>query len=608
MKIDEIKKLALKYLKENAIESDFLEYKKSHLQQDSILKTMCAFANNLMNRHLNMILIGVEEHDEANLKATPIRPIYGYSESQIETAENSIKSLTSYIKPKINFSITHSNIDGKSFVIVAFSNNNVGPYEITEKAEKDKNINLKRGRYVRIERDSRLASLKEEFELLKKFANYHFSEELSTVATIDDLDVDYIREFLNMTTNRNNTNILSKYEMAQNMNLIDTSTNMVRNFAVLMFSRNPEKFIPYSYIELIHTSKLGESVMSSKEYRGPIWKQVKNIMDDIKNMYLNSITLRINDRLESETIYNYPYSAVEELLTNAIVHKNYENPRTVQVYIYEKSIVITNYNRPIPPVTINDLNTKDAFPNRVYENPTIREMFKALDYIESYGSGIGKAYRAMAKNGNEKFHYEEYDENIDITSVVIPVNERYYKYTNLDIENEKFGHSDENLDIENKKFGHSDENLDIEGQNLDIGNENLDIQNQNLDIGNENLDIGNENLDIQNQNLGNKNQNLDIGDEKFGHSDENLDISHVKIKINTIDILGIIKESTYSGKIKEILIKIYNQFFNETFGRGDIVDFLKSSNSAGSNYVNYLLDLGILETVYGKGKGKYKFK
>ena len=95
-------------------------------------------------------------------------------------------------------------------------------------------------------------------------------------------------------------------------------------------------------------------------------------MDEINNSYLKSLTLRVKDDLKSETVYNYPYSAVEELLTNAIAHKNYENPRTVQVYVYESSIVITNYNRPIPPITIKDLNTKESFPNRMYRARALR--------------------------------------------------------------------------------------------------------------------------------------------------------------------------------------------------------------------------------------------
>ena len=540
MNIDDIKKIALQYLKEGRLESDCIEYKKSHLQKDSILKTMCAFANNLMNRNICMILVGVEEHKEAELKGTPARPICGYDESQIETVENSLKSLIGFIKPKINYAMTHASIDNRNFVIFAIFNNSVGPYEILEKAEKDKSIGLKRGRYVRFERDSRLATIKEEFELLKKFSNYHFTEEYSTVATIDDLDVDYIREYLNATTDRENTKILSKQEMAEHMGLVDINTGMVKNYALLMFSRNPEKFIPYSYVELIHKTASGESIMSSREFKGPIWKQLKNTMDDINNSYLKSLTLRVKDSLKSETIYNYPYSTVEELLTNAIVHKNYENPRTVQVYIYNNSIVITNYNKPIPPITINDLNTKDSFPNRMYENPSIREMFKSLDLIESFGSGVGKAKRAMIQNGSDEIHYEEYDENIDITSVAIPINERYLKYLNIVKEKEN---KVQKLDSDSPKLDYKPKKLDYEGAE--------------------------------------------------------------KIKFNETDVIGAINKSSYSNIIKKALLSIYDKFFDDEFGRKDIIDVFGKSKSSASNYLIYLQEIGVIKPV--KGKGRYRF-
>lgn len=93
---------------------------------------------------------------------------------------------------------------------------------------------------------------------------------------------------------------------------------------------------------------------------------------------------------------------------------------------------------------------------------------------------------------------------------------------------------------------------------------------------------------------------LDIGNE-------NLDIS-TTIKLNEIDSLGIIKKSTYSLTIKNMLISIYNNFFNTTFGRSDITKLLNISNASGSNYISYLLTLNLIEQSKGKGKGKYHFK
>ena len=246
--INYIKKVAIECIENNRIESDFLEYKKSADQKDKILKTMCAFANNIMNRELNLILLGIEENSEVNFKASPVRPIYGFDENEIKGAENSIKSLTPLIKPKPNFDITHAYIDNRAFIIIAFYNNNNGPYEVSADAENTKGVNLKRGKYVRIERETKLATVFQEFNLLKKFANYHFTEDFSNVATLDDLDVDYIREYLALTSNRNNTRNLSKYDIAKGMNLIDPTNDLIRNYSILMFSRNPEKFIPYLFI------------------------------------------------------------------------------------------------------------------------------------------------------------------------------------------------------------------------------------------------------------------------------------------------------------------------------------------------------------------------
>lgn len=70
-----------------------------------------------------------------------------------------------------------------------------GPFQTSERAEKDKDNRLKIGRYIRIGRDSRLPNPTEECELLKKFANFSFSSNLNDTATIDDLSYEYMKEY-----------------------------------------------------------------------------------------------------------------------------------------------------------------------------------------------------------------------------------------------------------------------------------------------------------------------------------------------------------------------------------------------------------------------------
>ena len=102
MRIEDIRRMAHDYLENVAIESDCIEYKKSIIFKEKILKTVCAFSNNYMNREIGLLYIGVEEVDdkETGEKAFPQRPIFGVSEGIIETTENALQSLLAYIVPK----------------------------------------------------------------------------------------------------------------------------------------------------------------------------------------------------------------------------------------------------------------------------------------------------------------------------------------------------------------------------------------------------------------------------------------------------------------------------------------------------------------------------
>jgi len=54
-------------------------------------------------------------------------------------------------------------------------------------------------------------------------------------------------------------------------------------------------------------------------------------------------------------------------------------------------------------------------------------------------------------------------------------------------------------------------------------------------------------------------------------------------------------------------MKIYNCFFNKKIGRSNIVNYLNIFNASGTNYIIYLIELGLIVSVNGLGKGKYKF-
>ena len=94
MRLEDIRTMAHDIVERQAVEDDYIEYKKSARFKDRILKTVCAYANNYMNREIGLLFIGIEEvNDESGQKAIPVRPISGIKDSMIEKTENELKSL-----------------------------------------------------------------------------------------------------------------------------------------------------------------------------------------------------------------------------------------------------------------------------------------------------------------------------------------------------------------------------------------------------------------------------------------------------------------------------------------------------------------------------------
>lgn len=456
MDFEKIKRQANQILESQSAENSYIEYKASADQLDKILKTICAFGNNYYDNDLQFLFIGVEEMNTEEYKAIPKIPIKGIEEGKLEKCKNRLNRLRSFLYPNVRFEVVANRYDDKSYLLIICPRQTGGPFMVSEKAEKDKAIHLKPGRYVRIEADSRIAHVDEEYDLLRKFSNYHFSSMSTTDATLDDLDIDLMAEYVSKTSDREIMENLGKRELAKALNLLDRNDpqeSRVKNYAVLMFCRKPERFLRYAYADVIVDRFGSKKRMTAKSFRGPVWKQYEAIIDFINNNLLDTLVLRQPGVAENRKIANFPFAAVEELVANALVHNNYENSNPIQIYLSEKEINIVNYNKPLPPLSIKDLNERDIFFERNAENPELRDMFKAIGIIESFGTGIGEAKNAMAENGSPQLYYKVFPGNENITSVVIPVNRKYLELTNRREPKENLGIESQTKEIKEKILG-----------------------------------------------------------------------------------------------------------------------------------------------------------
>lgn len=95
-----------------------------------------------------------------------------------------------------------------------------------------------------------------------------------------------------------------------------------------------------------------------------------------------------------------------------------------------------------------------------------------------------------------------------------------------------------------------------------------------------------------------KMKKVDIGEQK-------VDIGEQKVDIQSM-YSG--KVESFSGKTIAHVQKLFETFgFNGIFGRGAVCEILGLKNSSASKLIAKLVGAGIIETVSGYGKGKYRF-
>ena len=182
----------------------------------------------------------------------------------------------------------------------------------------------------------------------------------------------------------------------------------IRNIGVLMFTERPDKLIPGAQIDLVRFNTEEAEASDDfieKTFTGPIWKQVKDALDYIKNTVIEAKVNKIQNQAESERFYNYPYNALEEVLVNAVFHKSYKEPEPVEIRIYVDSIQIINYPGLEKWIDIEKF-VSGKVKARKYRNRRIGEMFKDIDLSEKQGTGIPKILRELKKNGSPEPEFD----------------------------------------------------------------------------------------------------------------------------------------------------------------------------------------------------------
>ncbi|MDR1065192.1 MAG: putative DNA binding domain-containing protein [Oscillospiraceae bacterium] len=393
-------------LQGRVVEQDRVEYKRGW-NPSEIITTICAYANDFSNINGGYIVVGIEEKD-----GRPLLPPVGLDENKLDKIQQELFQYCNSIMPRYIPQTEIVRYKDKYIMYLWCSAGDDGPYSAPEnvhsknKADKHKVYWIKPSSVKTVAKGSELS------ELFEKFNSVPFDDRVNRQAKITDIRRAFVEDFLvesnsalaSEINNRTLEDLLVALEVAD---ITDVGID-IRNIGLLMFAERPEKFLPGAQIELIRFNSPdaeGSDDFTEKIFTGPLQKQIRDALSYIKAVLLEEKVIKRPDRAEADRFFNYPYSALEEALVNAVFHKSYRIQEPVEIRIYIDCIKIINYPGPEKWIDMDALKSGRAIARR-YRNRRIGEFLKEIDLSEKKSTGITKILRALKANGSPLPEFE----------------------------------------------------------------------------------------------------------------------------------------------------------------------------------------------------------
>ncbi|MDI9364797.1 MAG: ATP-binding protein [Flavobacterium sp.] len=245
------------------------------------------------------------------------------------------------------------------------------------------------------------ATVEEEKILTERRSSYAKTYDLVPAlgAKLDDLAIEYFKSgylpsAIDKETLRENGRSIE--QQLASLRFFDTREQCPTNAGILIFGLNPEFYLPGAYIQYVKfkEEEMNSDVDYEKKFSGALITELNSIDDFIKNNIIKERPVKKNS-FQEETICNYPFWALRELLMNAIMHRNYESNSPIYIYEFSNRIEILNSGG-----LYGDVNAQN-FPNASdYRNVVIAEALKTLGYVNRFNYGVKRAIDELVKNEN----------------------------------------------------------------------------------------------------------------------------------------------------------------------------------------------------------------
>ena len=395
-------------LRQRTVEGERIEY-KAGWNPDAIIRTLCAFANDFENLGGGYVVIG----QDCDADGRPVFPPAGLAETQLDKIQQELLAACQLIQPPYFPLLSMDEVDGRKLMVLQAPGGMNRPYKAPASVTaKHKTWHY----YIRRYSSTVEAKGEAEQELLSLTAQVPWDDRYNQHARVGDLSkplmLDYLREVGSALAD--DAPALSLEALGRQMNVVGgpDESPWPKNVGLLFFSEVPERFFPYAQIDVVWFPEgAGGDRFDEKIFKGPLARMTRDALGYIQRNYLHEAVIKHPDRAEATRIWNFPYTAIEEALVNAVYHRSYEEREPVEVRIGFDEVVILSFPGPDRSIRSEDFKAGRAVSRR-YRNRRIGEFLKELDLTEGRSTGIPKILKAMAANGSPPPTFETDDDRL----------------------------------------------------------------------------------------------------------------------------------------------------------------------------------------------------
>jgi len=362
------------------MESDWIERTIS-IRDDKLGPAICAYSNDFPNhKHSGYILLGVKDDGTlANMT---------WSDEELQKIGN-IKSNGKILpQPSIVVSPVFKFPEGE-VVVIEVNPSTYPPVRFDGRC------------WIRVGPRKDKATLEEERMLTERRSSFAKTYDLVPAlnSNLDEISIDlfkisYLPNAVDRETLAENGRTVE--EQLASLRFYDQKEKCPTNAGILILGLNPEFYLPGAYVQYVKFA--GEEMVSDVEFEtkfsGPLIKELQIIDLFIRGNIVKERPVKGNS-FKEETLRNYPYWALRELVMNAIMHRSYESNAPIYIYEFLNRIEIVN------PGGLFGEVTPQNFPNASdYRNVVLAEAMKILGYVNRFNYGIKRAKEELFRNGN----------------------------------------------------------------------------------------------------------------------------------------------------------------------------------------------------------------